>query len=166
MAEIISDKVSDRIADIVINFLDGYNCHFEALVDFLTEKQNRILVDDLKWLEEALVDEQSFIMKGNSLEEKRLELFSQTGLKDKKLSDLPDCFPPQYAGVLKLQSDRLTKSIETIRRLNAVSKDLVERKLKVQAKLLGVSEFTGIGAYSGDAKIVKGSGSGDFLGSV
>ncbi|MDE6725755.1 MAG: flagellar protein FlgN [Ruminiclostridium sp.] len=158
--------MTERTADILINFLDGYNRHFEALADFLTEKQNKILVDDLKWLEAALVDEQSFIMKGNSLEEKRLSLFEQAGLKDKKLSELPEYFPPQYAGMLRLQSDRLTKSIENIRRLNAVSKDLVERKLKVQAKLLGVSEFTGIGAYSGDAKIVKGSGSSDFLGSV
>ena len=158
--------MTERIADILISFLDNYNCHFEALADFLSEKQNRILVDDLKWLEEALVDEQSFIMKGNSLEEKRLELFEQAGLKDKKLSQLPECFPPEYAGVLKLQSDRLTKSIEAIKRLNATSKDLVERKLKVQAKLLGVSDFTGIGAYSGDAKIVKGSGSSDFIGSV
>ncbi len=158
--------MTERIADILISFLDSYNCHFEDLADFLSEKQNRILVDDLKWLEEALVDEQSFIMKGNSLEEKRLELFAQAGLKDKKLSELPECFPPQYAGVLKLQSDRLNKSIEAIKRLNATSKDLVERKLKVQAKLLGVSEFTGIGAYSEDAKIVKGSGSSDFIGSV
>ena len=158
--------MTERPAEILISFLNGYNRHFEALADFLTEKQNKILVDDLKWLEAALVDEQSFIMKGNSLEEKRLALFEQAGLKDKRLSELPEHFPPQYAGMLRLQSDRLTKSIENIRRLNAVSKDLVERKLKVQAKLLGVSEFTGIGAYSGDAKIVKGSGSNDFLGSV
>ena len=45
---------------------------------------------------------------------------------------------------------------------------MVERKLKVQAKLLGVNELTGIGAYSGDARFVKGGGGsgGDIIGSV
>lgn len=158
--------MTEKTADILIDFLDNYNRHFESFADFLSEKQNRILVDDLKWLEAALVEEQSYIMKGSSLEEKRLELFRQVGLKDKKLSQLPEYLPPEYAGALRIQSDRLNKSVARIRQLTATSKDLVERKLKVQAKLLGVSEFTGTGAYSEDARIIKGGGSGDIFGSV
>lgn len=154
-----------KTADILIDFFDSYNRHFESFADFLSEKQNRILVDDLKWLEAALVEEQSYIMKSSSLEEKRLELFRQVGLENKKLSQLPEYLPPEYAGALRLQSDRLNKSVSRIRQLTATSKDLVERKLKVHAKLLGVSEFTGIGAYSEDARIVKGGG-GDIFGSV
>lgn len=159
--------MTERTADFIISFLDKYNCHFEALADFLSEKQNRILVDDLKWLEEALAEEQAFIMQGNSLEEKRLEIFQQAGLKDRKFSELPQFFPEGYEGMLRLQSDRLNKSIARIRQLTETANDLVERKLKVQAKLLGVSDFTGIGAYSENAQIIKGKGgSGDVIGSV
>lgn len=159
--------MTEKTADFIISFLDKYNCHFESLADFLSEKQNRILVDDLEWLENALSEEQAFIMQGNSLEEKRLELFQQAGLKGKKFSELPQLFPEGYEGILKLQSDRLNKSIARIKQLTETANDLVERKLKVQAKLLGVSDFTGIGAYSEDARIIKGSGgSGDVIGSV
>lgn len=158
--------MNERTAEIILNFLDGFNRHFEEFADFLAEKQNKILLDDLNWLEEALVDEQSFIMKGNSLEDKRLELFEQAGLTGKKFAELPALFPENYEGALKLQSDRLNRSIGRIKKLTEVSNDLVERKLEVQAKLLGINEFTGIGTYSEDAQIVKGSGSGDIIGSV
>lgn len=159
--------LNEKTADIIIGFLDRYNRHFEELADFLAKKQTKILLDDLNWLEEALVTEQSFIMKGNSLEDKRLELFEQVGLKGKTFSELPRFFPEDYSGALRLQNDRLNKSVERIKRLNEVSEDVVERKLEVQKKLLGVNEFTGIGAYSEDARIVKGSGGdGDIIGSV
>lgn len=159
--------MTERTADILISFLDKYNCHFENLADFLEKKQNKILLDDLNWLEEALVEEQSFIMQGNSLEEKRLEMFEQAGLKGRKFSELPGYFPEGYEGILRLQHDRLNKSIARIRKLNATANDLVERKLKVQAKLLGVSDFTGIGAYSENAQIIKGKGgNNDIIGSV
>ena len=160
--------MTTHTADVIIRFLDQYNAHFEKLADFLLEKQNHILKDDLNWLEEALVDEQSYIMKGNSLEDKRLALFEQAGIKGVKLSELPELFPKDYVAALKVQSDRLNKSIAKIKRINEISNDLVERKLKVQAKLLGVNELTGTGAYSGDAHFIKGSGGsgGDIIGSV
>lgn len=159
--------MTEKTADILIAFLDKYNRHFEELADFLSKKQNKILVDDLKWLEEALKDEQSYIMKGNSLEEKRLEMFEQAGLKGVKMAQLHEHFPPEYEGALRLQNDRLNKSIAKIQQLTATSKDLVERKLEVHKKLLGVSDFTGIGAYSGNAQVIKGNGgSGDVIGSV
>lgn len=159
--------INERTADFLIAFLDKYNCHFEDFADFLEKKQNKILLDDLKWLEEALVAEQSFIMKGNSLEEKRLELFEQAGLKGKRFSELPECFPVGYEGVLRVNSERLNKSVARIKKLTETAADIVERKLKVQAKLLGVSEFTGIGAYSENAQIIKGKGGdNDIIGSV
>ena len=159
--------MDNRTADTVIAFLDQFNTHFESLADFLAVKQNRILLDDLHWLEEALVEEQSYIMKGNSLETKRLALFEQCGIGGKKLSELPELFPEEYQGALKLQSDRLNEAIAKIKKLNDVSSDIVQRKMKAQAKLLGV-DLTGTGAYSGDARISKsgiGDG-GDIIGSV
>lgn len=159
--------MDNRTADTIIAFLDQFNTHFESLADFLAVKQNRILLDDLAWLEEALVEEQSYIMKGNSLETKRLALFEQCGIGGKKLSELPDLFPEGYSGALKRQSDRLGDAIAKIKRLNEVSSDIVQRKLQAQAKLLGV-DLTGTGAYSGDARISKGGAAdgGDIIGSV
>ena len=161
--------MENRTADIIISFLDQYNNHFEKLADFLAVKQNRILLDDLVWLEEGLVEEQSYIMKGNSLESKRLALFEQCGLKDKKLSELPELFPEEYRGALRMQSERLSDAVAKIKRLNEVSTDIVQRKMKAQEKLLGV-DYTGTGAYSGDARISnKGSNlgdGGDIIGSV
>lgn len=157
-----------QTAEVIIRFLDQYNTHFEKLADFLLEKQNHILKDDLTWLENALVDEQSYIMKGNSLEDKRLALFEQAGIKGVKLADMTELFPEDYVPALKLQSQRLNNSIAKIKRINEISNDLVERKIKVQSKLLGVNEMTGIGAYSGDARFVKSGGGtgGDIIGSV
>ena len=160
--------MDNRTADALIALLDQLNTHFESLADFLAVKQNRILLDDLTWLEEALVEEQSYIMKGNSLETKRLALFEQCGIGGKKLSELPELFPEEYSGALKLQSDRLNDAIAKIKRLNEVSSDIVQRKMQAQAKLLGV-DYTGTGAYSGDAKINKKNGpgdGGDIIGSV
>ena len=160
--------MDNRTADTIITFLDQFNTHFESMADFLAVKQNRILLDDLNWLEEALAKEQSYIMKGDSLETKRLALFEQCGIGGKKLSELPELFPEEYRGALKLQSDRLNEAIARIKRLNEVSTDIVQKKLKAQAKLLGV-DLTGTGAYSGDAKISRKTGLGDggsIIGSV
>lgn len=160
--------MDNRTAEVIIAFMDQYNAHFEKFADFLAVKQNRILLDDLAWLEEALVEEQSYIMKGNSLETKRLALFEQCGIGGKKLSELPELFPEDYKGALNMQGERLNDAIAKIKRLNEVSSDIVQRKMQAQAKLLGV-DLTGTGAYSGDAKINKKSGSGDggdIIGSV
>ena len=159
--------ITEKTADFLIAFLEKYNRHFEDMADFLEVKQNKILLDDLKWLEEALVEEQSLIMQGNSLEERRLDLFERAGLKGKKFSELPQCFPESYEGTLRLHQERLNKSVARIRTLTDTAEDIVKRKLKVQEKLLGVSEFTGIGAYSENAQIIKGKGgSNDIIGSV
>ena len=159
--------MDNRTADTIIAFLDQYNAHFEKLADFLAKKQNRILLDDLNWLEDALVEEQSYIMKGNSLESKRLALFEQCGIGGKKFAELPDVFPEDYRGELNRQSERLNDSIAKIKRLCEVSSDIVQRKMQAQAKLLGV-DLTGTGAYSGDARISGGGtgDGGDIIGSV
>ena len=159
--------MDNRTADVILTFLGQFNDHFEKLADFLEQKQNRILLDDLNWLEEALVEEQSYIMKGNSLESKRLALFEQCGLSGKKFTELPDLFPENYRGALLRENERLNDSIARIKRLCEVSDDIVQRKMKIQEKLLGV-DFTGTGAYSGDAKISKGGvgDGGDIIGSV
>lgn len=155
-----------EIAEVFLEFFDIYNKHFEKLADFLAVKQNKILLDDLNWLESALQEEQKYIMKGNSLEEKRLALFERAGLGEITLKQLMEMFPDELKGNMQLESDRLEKSIGTIKRLTETSDSIVRRKLEIQAKLLGVNEYTGIGAYDQNADEAKGKIGSDDIGSV
>lgn len=155
-----------EIAEVFLEFFDIYNKHFEKLADFLAVKQNKILLDDLNWLESALQEEQKYIMKGNSLEEKRLALFERAGLDEITLKQLMEMFPDELKGSMQLESDRLEKSIGTIKRLTETSDSIVRRKLEIQAKLLGVNEYTGIGAYDQNADEAKGKIGSDDIGSV
>lgn len=155
-----------EIAEVFLEFFDIYNKHFEKLADFLAVKQNKILLDDLNWLESALQEEQKYIMKGNSLEEKRLALFERAGLGEITLKQLMEMFPDELKGNMQLESDRLEKSIGTIKRLSETSDSIVRRKLEIQAKLLGVNEYTGIGAYDQNADEAKGKIGSDDIGSV
>lgn len=155
-----------EIAEVFLEFFDIYNKHFEKFADFLAVKQNKILLDDLNWLESALQEEQKYIMKGNSLEEKRLALFERAGLGEITLKQLMEMFPDELKGNMQLESDRLEKSIGTIKRLSETSDSIVRRKLEIQAKLLGVNEYTGIGTYDQNADEAKGKIGSDDIGSV
>lgn len=155
-----------EIAEVFLEFFDIYNNHFEKYADFLEIKQNKILLDDLKWLESALQEEQKYIMKGNSLEEKRLALFGRAGLGEITLEQLMELFPDELKGDMRLEADRLEKSIGKIKRLSAVSDSIVRRKLEVQAEILGVNDYTGIGTYDQNADAAKGTIGSDDIGSV
>lgn len=155
-----------EIAEVFLEFFDIYNNHFEKFADFLEVKQNKILLDDLKWLETALQEEQRYIMKGNSLEEKRLALFERAGLGEITLTQLKEMFPEELKGEIRLEADRLEKSISNIQRLAKTSDSIVRRKLEIQAKLLGVNDYTGIGAYDQNADEAKGVIGSDDIGSV
>lgn len=155
-----------EIAEVFLEFFDIYNRHFESFAGFLAVKQNKILLDDLNWLEGALQEEQKYIMKGNSLEEKRLALFERAGLGEITMKQLMEMFPDELKGALRLESDRLEKSIDTIKRLSETSDSIVRRKMEIQAKLLGINEYTGIGAYDQNADEAKGKIGSDDIGSV
>lgn len=155
-----------EIAEVFLEFFEIYNKHFENFAGFLAVKQNKILLDDLNWLENALQEEQKYIMKGNSLEEKRLALFERAGIGEITLSQLMEMFPDELKGRMQLESDRLQKSIDTIKRLSESCDDIVRRKLEVQANLLGINDYTGIGAYDQNAGEAKGPIGSDDIGRV
>ncbi len=155
-----------EIAEVFLEFFEIYNKHFEKFADFLEVKQNKILLDDLNWLENALQEEQKYIMKGNSLEEKRLALFERAGLGEITLKQLMELFPEELKGNMRLESDRLEKSIGKIKRISATSDSIVRRKLEVQAEILGINDYTGIGTYDQNADETKGTIGSDDIGSV
>lgn len=109
---------------------------YRELTVFLMKKHTKILADDLEWLTDSLNDEQAFLMKSRSLEEKRLALFSGLGIEDKKLSELADDAPDEYKPKIKMLSGQLTDIINRVKELNAETTEAVKRKLDNQKELV------------------------------
>ena len=113
------------------------DCDFyRELHMFLMKKHTKILEDDLEWLTNSLNDEQAYIMKSQSLENKRLQLFQGLGIADKKLNDLIDEAPEDYKAKLKLLGVQLTELVDSIKEMNAQTNEIVKRKLDNQAEFV------------------------------
>lgn len=103
---------------------------------FLMKKHTKILEDDLEWLTNSLNDEQAYVMKSQSLESKRLQLFQGLGIADKKLNDLIDEAPEDYKAKLRLLGTQLTELVDSIKEMNAQANEIVKRKLDNQAEFV------------------------------
>lgn len=113
------------------------DCDFyRELSMFLMKKHTKILEDDLEWLTNSLNDEQAYIMKSQSLENKRLQLFQGLGIADKKLNDLIEEAPEDYKAKLRLLGTQLTELVDSIKEMNAQTNDIVKRKLDNQAEFV------------------------------
>lgn len=113
------------------------DCDFyRELSMFLMKKHTKILEDDLEWLTNSLNDEQAYVMKSQSLENKRLQLFQGLGIADKKLNDLIEEAPEDYKAKLKLLGTQLTELVDSIKEMNAQTNDIVKRKLDNQAEFV------------------------------
>jgi hypothetical protein len=114
-----------------LSFLEKYNKHFIEVVDFLNQKQQKVLADDLLWLHDSLSLEQRLSMAGTSLENKRIELLETMGYADYTSSKLLEAFPEEYKGRFKLECVNLENSIDKIKTLNADILETIEKKLEV-----------------------------------
>ena len=113
------------------------DCDFyRELSMFLMKKHTKILEDDLEWLTNSLNDEQAYIMKSQSLENKRLELFKVLGIADKKLSVLIEEAPGDYRPKLKMLGTQLTELVDGIKEMNQQTHDIVKRKLENQTEFV------------------------------
>lgn len=113
------------------------DCDFyRELSVFLMKKHTKILQDDLEWLTNSLNDEQAYVMKSQSLENKRLELFHGLGIADKKLNDLIEEAPQEYQAKLRLLGTQLTQLVDGIKEMNEQTNDIVKRKLDNQTEFV------------------------------
>ena len=78
-------------ADRIIGFLEKYNGVYRDMVAFLTEKQAKVMADDLLWLLDSVEDEQALVMKIQSEESARSALFEELGLGEIKAKQLILC---------------------------------------------------------------------------
>lgn len=153
----------------LVDFFKSYKEHFTELEAFLVTKQEKVIGDDLVWLSESLVEEQRLVMRGNSIEAKRLLMFEELGLKDCRSADLLEQLPEDYKGQFRVCITSIEKSIDFIQKTNSDILDLIERKLDVQAEKLNQSIISGSDTYTATgSKVHKtiSSMEDDFLGKV
>ncbi len=123
-------------ANAVIKCLEIDVDFYRDLTVFLMKKHTKILADDLDWLTDSLNDEQAFMMKSRSLEDKRLALFKGLGIKDRKLAELADEAPDEYRPKMKMLAEQLTEIVGKITELNRETTEIVKRKLDNQKELV------------------------------
>lgn len=125
-----------RTADAVMKCLEIEVDFYRDLTIFLMKKHTKILADDIDWLTDSLNDEQAYIMKSRSLEEKRLAIFRGLGIEDKKLSELMGEAPEEYKPKIGMLTGQLTELVENIKELNTQTTEIVKRKLDNQKEFV------------------------------
>ncbi len=123
-------------ANAVVKCLEIDVDFYRELTVFLMKKHTKILADDLEWLTDSLNDEQAFLMKSRSLEDKRMELFRGLGIGDRKLKELVDEAPDDYKPKMSMLYNQLTELVDNITELNAQTTEVVKRKLDNQKEFV------------------------------
>jgi len=154
----------------IIAILGEFNAHFKELSSFLTEKQNKVLADDLLWLHDALTEEQKLAMKSSSLETKRLAFMNNEGLKGHTSSMLLDECPEEYKGRLRLEIVNMEKYIDHIKKLNSDTLETIEKKLTAAENFLRAKGGASADVYGGKGgkigKIRLNDPESDIIGSI
>ncbi|MGN0697921.1 MAG: flagellar export chaperone FlgN [Ruminiclostridium sp.] len=154
-------------ADKVIRFLEKYNSVYRDMVTFLTEKQAKVMADDLLWLLDSVEDEQALVMKIQSEETARTALFEELGLGEMKAKQLIEEAPDERKSKLTLLYDELTGYVARIKQLNNIIVETVEKKLSVQEELMRKTGMTLTETYNGyGAKIKHTSAPKGFIGNI
>lgn len=125
-----------RTADAVMKCLEIEVDFYRELTIFLMKKHTKILADDINWLTDSLNDEQAYIMKSRSLEDKRLALFRGLGIEGKRLDELPEEAPEDYRPKIGMLSEQLSELVGNIKELNEQTTEIVKRKLDNQKEFV------------------------------
>ncbi|MCM1335231.1 MAG: flagellar protein FlgN [Bacteroides sp.] len=155
-----------QTAKQVIACLEKFNAHFRTLERFISEKKAKVIADDLAWLLDSLVEEQRLVAEGNNLETRRLKLFEELGIADKKATALIEECPEEYRSRLRLECASLERHIDFIKQANADIIEIIERKLTIQEKMSN-APVTSVNTYTGKGvKVRQQSGAGGIIGEV
>ncbi len=128
--------MDNYVAGAVIKCLEIDVDFYRDLTIFLMKKRTKVMADDLDWLTDSLNDEQAFLMKSRSLEEKRLALFKGLGIRNKKLSELENEAPEEFRPKIRMLTEQLTETVEKITELNRETTEIVKRKLDNQKEFV------------------------------
>ncbi|MDR0820922.1 MAG: flagellar protein FlgN [Oscillospiraceae bacterium] len=152
-------SLSNDTALPILDFMERYGEHFKEQLAFLSEKQEKVTADDINWLLGSLSEEEKHIMKGNSLEGKRLELMKQAGLEGANSKELLEVFPEELRGRLRCSIDSIEAAIYYIKDANRAITEMIERKLEIQRNLFGTENEKPPSPFivGGDTYTAKGS---------
>lgn len=128
--------MNEMTAKAVVKCLEIDVDFYRELTVFLMKKHTKILADDLEWLTNSLNDEQAYLMRSKSLEDKRLELFSGLGISGKTLSQLVEEAPESFKPKMTMLSQQLSELVTKITSLNEQTNEIVKRKLDNQKELV------------------------------
>lgn len=115
--------------ELLIDFFNEYNNHYKELLSFENTKFQYIVSNNVIELGNSLGKEQALIMKGNSLEAKRLSLLEKQGLKGVKFQDIIDDAPEQYSYKLSSLFSELSKYVSETKRINDEALSAVKTRL-------------------------------------
>lgn len=130
------ENMDKRTADAVMKCLEIEVDFYRELTIFLMKKHTKILADDINWLTDSLNDEQAYIMKSRSLEEKRVALFRGLGIEGKRLDELSGEAPEEYRPKIGMLSEQLSELVGNIKELNEQTTEIVKRKLDNQKEFV------------------------------
>ncbi len=121
----------------LIKFLEEYSEHFRLLLSFENKKLEILMNNDAAKLNESLSKEQALIMKGNSLESKRISILKGMGFDGFTFKEIIIKAPDEYKTRLESVYNDLTKYIMEIKRVNSsamadvdIKLDMINKKLK------------------------------------
>lgn len=155
-----------QTAKQVISCMEKLNAHFRALETFIAEKKAKVIADDLVWLLDSLVEEQRLVAEGNNLESRRVKLFEELGIADRKATQLIEECPEEYRSRLRLECASIERHIDLIKKTNIDIIDIIERKLSIQEKSSKAPVGT-INTYTEQGvKVRRQSASGGIIGEV
>lgn len=141
----------------IIDFFDECIEHYKELLSFENKKLEYITSNNVDELSNGLGREQALIMKGNSLETKRVEILKKQGVSDIKFKELIESAPDEFSGKLNARYLELLKYINEVKRINGYSLNMVEEKLNYIEERISQNNSTY--DMSGEKKHAVSSGS-------
>lgn len=150
-------NLDERTAKAIIKCLEIDVDFYRDFNVFLMKKHTKVLQDDLDWLVNSLNDEQAYLMKNRSLDEKRTALFKGLGVEGVKFDELVEAAPAEYRPKMSMLVNELTEIINSVQELNRETMEIVRRKLDNEKEVV---EKTGMvnkpETYNNNAAKVKG----------
>ena len=141
--------------DSIITFLNEYIRHYRDLLAFENQKLELVMSGKVSELNNSLSKEQALIMKGNSLETKRIALMEKEGLGGLELSKIIEQAPSEYKTKLAEIREKLSKYILEVKRINDSSMSAVNEKLDTINKKLRNTEIDTYDEHAKKKQIAK-----------
>ncbi len=127
--------------NIIINYFDGCINHYKELLSFENQKLSYVLENNISELANCLSREQALIMKGNSLESRRVIIIKEQGFAGKTFAEISKDAPQEYTYKLSQKFDELSRYVLQAKKINEEALDIVKKRLNyIESKSTANSE--------------------------